>query len=656
MTDRALLGPLIGDDPQRLGPYWLLGRLGAGGMGRVYLARSTTDTRLLAVKCLLAEGSISDVDRRRFAREIILAQRVDSGHTAKVRGADPEAERPWMAIDYIPAPSLAELVRRAGVLPSVAVRWIAAGTAAALFTLHRADIIHRDVKPQNILLPMSGARVIDFGISHATDLTRTPHTIGSLRFAAPEQANGMLCTAASDIYSFGATLFYLAVGRSLYPEGDDVFQLLAKIRCGDIDTTGLPVDLRDVVHRCLALDPMDRPEPAELLVEFATELAAPAASQAGQHWLPESWARLLAEYEQHGAAIAAWVRTASPAGPPTPGQLNQLLAVSGAARLAAQLRLPENRVRTTPAPTAPAGRRAAPRHAKPPVAAPAAAAPVPPLLPAVAPTPPVTGPSLPVAGPAAPAAAPASQAAGPAVERDAPGGPAPAGALPQPAEARATAAPEPAAGESVPITTAGGPEPGGGSPADQGRTDRPDRQGRTDPVDRVAGVDRRPRQLVRVRSEHVAPLVIHRYPAPPAEPIRIFPPQPAPRPGRGSARTRWLIGGGIALLLIIIAFMASPASSHDRGGGAGEQHGGKGSAGPVDGAGHTEVGDCLGAALDPADPVSCGSTTATWRVTSARVEKYDGVPATDCPTGPGRQSAEFIDTARVRTLLCLRLL
>ncbi|MFI6287024.1 serine/threonine-protein kinase [Streptomyces sp. NPDC051018] len=297
--------PLGGGDPAELGSYRLLGRLGSGGMGRVYLARSTTDGRLVAVKSLLAEGTVSDTDRRRFAREVALAGRVDSAYTAKVRDADPLAERPWMAIDYIAAPSLAQLVQFAGVLPAPAVRWVAAGTTAALFTLHREGIVHRDVKPQNVLLSMSGARVIDFGISHATDITRTSVTLGTIAFTSPEQARGEPSTAASDIYSLGATLFHLAVGRPPYPEGEDTLRLLARVSRGELDTTGLPGDLTPLVHRCLALDPAERPQPGDLLADFAMELAAPSASATGRHWLPESWARLMAEYEREGAVLAA---------------------------------------------------------------------------------------------------------------------------------------------------------------------------------------------------------------------------------------------------------------------------------------------------------------------------------------------------------------
>lgn len=185
----ARVQALGGDDPATLGPYRLIGRLASGGMGRIYLARGAEHggRGLVAVKTLLAEGTVSDVDRRRFAREVSLAQRVNSAYTARVRDADPDADRPWMAIDYIAAPPLSELVRTCGVLPASAVRWIAAGTAEALVTLHGVGIVHRDVKPQNVLLPLDGPRVIDFGISHASDLTLTGLTLGTIAFTSPNR-------------------------------------------------------------------------------------------------------------------------------------------------------------------------------------------------------------------------------------------------------------------------------------------------------------------------------------------------------------------------------------------------------------------------------------------------------------------------------------
>ncbi|WP_431041591.1 serine/threonine-protein kinase [Streptomyces sp. P1-3] len=296
--------PLSGDDPQGLGAYRLLGRLGSGGMGRIYLARSTVDGSLVAVKTLLAEGVVSDTDRRRFAREVALARRVDSAYTARVRDADPEAERPWMAIEYIPAPALSELVRSAGRLPGSAVRWIAAGTAQALVALHGEGIVHRDVKPQNILLPLAGPRLIDFGISHAFDITRTSLTLGTIAFTSPEQARAERSTTASDVYSLGATLFHLAVGRPPYPETDDTIRLLTLVQRGELDLTGLPKELTPLVRPCLAADPGERPEPADVLRGFLEELQSTGTSQRGERWLPPRWTALIGEYEAQGRALS----------------------------------------------------------------------------------------------------------------------------------------------------------------------------------------------------------------------------------------------------------------------------------------------------------------------------------------------------------------
>ncbi|WP_406530178.1 serine/threonine-protein kinase [Streptomyces sp. I8-5] len=307
----ARIQALGGDDPAVLGPYRLIGRLSSGGMGRIYLARSgaRSDGRgsgeLVAVKTLLAEGEISDIDRRRFAREVSLAQRVDSAHTARVREADPRAERPWMAIEYIAAPPLSELVRACGVLPASAVRWVAAGTAKALVALHGAGIVHRDVKPQNVLLPLDGPRLIDFGISHANDLTRTGLTLGTIAFTSPEQARGEPSTAASDMYSLGATLFMLATGRPPYSRDGDTLRLLARVQRGELDLGGLPKELVETVRPCLAADPGQRPAPAELLARFRRDQAGLPATDSGVRWLPPKWSALIGEYAAQGQALAS---------------------------------------------------------------------------------------------------------------------------------------------------------------------------------------------------------------------------------------------------------------------------------------------------------------------------------------------------------------
>ncbi|MEU5398618.1 protein kinase [Streptomyces sp. NPDC005963] len=628
----ARLLPLTGEDPQGLGPYRLLVRLAAGGMGRVYLARSTADGGLVAVKSLLAEGVVSEVDRRRFAREVTLARRINSAHTARVRAADPEAERPWMAIDYIPAPSLAELVRVAGVLPAQAASWVAAGVAAALFTLHREGIVHRDVKPQNILLPGSGARVIDFGISHAVDVTRTGLTLGTISFTSPEQARGESSTAASDVYSFGATLFHLAVGRPPYPEGEDTLQLLARVARGEIDTTGLPAALDDVVHRCLSLEPARRPGPDELLAEFATELAAPSASQSGRHWLPASWARLMGAYERQGAELAATLGKEVKGAPPRPD------------RAPAEPRQPAS---PTPSPTSSPNAR--PAEARSAAARPADARPAG-AVPARAQPAPVRS----AAAPSRAHAAASTNAAPPADTRPVPG----AAASP-PRRARAatrTPRPTPPAVRSDAVL----PEAAKGrARVDHARDEQIDRAvppdptgptGPTGPADPAGPPDQGDQASGPVTPRR--PVVLHRYPAPPPAPIRRYPVAPTANGEHGS-RARWLFACGVALVLIVIGVVLA-LSGDGEGDGDDRRPAASSSDRPIDRARHTDAGDCLAESYQSVEVVSCASERASWRVTFARTEEYDGASTTSCPTGPGRQSSEYIDATRLRTLLCLR--
>lgn len=216
-----------------------------------------------------------------------------------------------MAIDYIAAPALSELVRTAGVLPASAVRWLAAGTAEALVTLHREGIIHRDVKPQNILLPLTGPRLIDFGISHASDLTRTSLTLGTIAFTSPEQARGEASTAASDVYSLGATLFHLTTGRPPYRADGDTLALLARVQRGELDLDGLPKELVPLIRPCLAVRPTDRPAPADVLDQFRRAMAGLPLSQSGSRWLPPRWTALIEVYERQSHAL----RRGAAAGP-----------------------------------------------------------------------------------------------------------------------------------------------------------------------------------------------------------------------------------------------------------------------------------------------------------------------------------------------------
>ncbi|MFD8981236.1 serine/threonine-protein kinase [Streptomyces sp. NPDC059564] len=305
---------LAADDPTHLGGYRLLWRLASGGMGRIYLARSTAGGPLVAVKTLLAEGVVSPTDRQRFAREVQLAQRIDSTYTARVLDADPRAARPWMAIEYVPAPALSDLVRDSGPLADWAVPSIAAGTVQALLALHGKGVIHRDVKPQNVLLPLTGPLLIDFGISHAADQTRTTLTLGTIAFTSPEQARGEHSTEASDVYSLGVTLFYLAVGRLPYRQVDGPVPLLALVQGGLVDLAGLPGPLDPLISPCLALDPGDRPKPAHLLAQ-SLEMQERRARRRDQRWLPVEWKAMIEAYEAHGRALGT-DRTATAAGGP----------------------------------------------------------------------------------------------------------------------------------------------------------------------------------------------------------------------------------------------------------------------------------------------------------------------------------------------------
>ncbi|MEV5435924.1 protein kinase [Streptomyces sp. NPDC052682] len=325
---------------ERFGPYVVLEQLASGGMGRILLARSPGG-RTVAVKTLLADSAD---DRRRFAREVRLAQRVRGIYTASVVAADPDAAVPWMATEYIPAPSLRDLVERCGVLEAGPLHWVAAGMAEALLSIHAAGLVHRDVKPSNVLLPVEGPRVIDFGISQGNDVTRTQAALGTVLYASPEQARAEPTTAASDVFSLGATLFHLAVGRAPYRDGGagSALEQLVRTAAGDLDLTGLPAALEPLILPCLELDASARPTPGEVLAHCQQWLARHPDARGGEDWLPPGWVRAI---EQHRAQRMRAVREAErraepddvtrPVGPPRP-----------TAHLTAPVMGPARRVRT----------------------------------------------------------------------------------------------------------------------------------------------------------------------------------------------------------------------------------------------------------------------------------------------------------------------
>ena len=267
-------------DPRKVGPYRLLGRLGSGGMGQVFLGRSPGG-RLIAVKVVRAELAEQAEFRNRFAREVAAARKVSGLFTAPVVDADVDAPVPWLATAYVPGPSIAEAITRHGPLPATSVLALAAGLAEGLGAIHAAGIVHRDLKPSNVLLAEDGPRIIDFGISRAAEasmLTGTGVVFGSPSFMSPEQARGHRVGPPSDVFSLGAVLTFAATGEG--PFGTALSAtLLYRVVFAPPDVGGLPVELRPLVERCLAKDPEQRPSTEQLLAELNT---APPASG----WLP----------------------------------------------------------------------------------------------------------------------------------------------------------------------------------------------------------------------------------------------------------------------------------------------------------------------------------------------------------------------------------
>jgi len=277
--------PLGADEPAAVGPYRLLGRLGSGGMGRVYLGRSAGG-RTVAVKIVHPHFALDGEFRARFRREVEAARRVGGAWTAPVLDADPEAAVPWVATAYAAGPSLSAAVTDGGPLPARTVRALGAGLAEALTAVHELGLVHRDVKPSNVLLTLDGPLLIDFGIARATDgtasLTSTGVSVGSPGYMSPEQILGKGVTGAADVFSLGAVLAYAATGEPPFP-GDSSAALLYKVVHEEPELGGLTGELREAAAACLAKDPAARPAPAELARRLAPEGTARLVAGG---WLP----------------------------------------------------------------------------------------------------------------------------------------------------------------------------------------------------------------------------------------------------------------------------------------------------------------------------------------------------------------------------------
>ncbi|MET9828998.1 serine/threonine-protein kinase [Streptomyces sp. NPDC006385] len=287
------------DDPRELGSYRLLRRLGAGGMGRVYLARSPGG-RTVAVKVVRPDLAADADFRGRFRHEVEIAKAVSGRFTAPVVDADPDAALPWLATSYVLGPDLTDVVAAHGALPERTVRALAAGLAAALQEVHAAGLIHRDLKPSNVLLAADGPRVIDFGIARAVDgnrMTQTGVVVGSPGYMPPEQALGQDVGPAGDVFSLGAVLAFASMGRSAFGDGAASHAaLLYQVVHGEPDLTDVAPSLLGLVRACLMKDPARRPAPAEIV----TALAPQGVESALNDWLPSAVASTIAT---HAAGI-----------------------------------------------------------------------------------------------------------------------------------------------------------------------------------------------------------------------------------------------------------------------------------------------------------------------------------------------------------------
>ncbi|MEV5827592.1 serine/threonine-protein kinase [Spirillospora sp. NPDC052242] len=281
--------PLRAGDPKRVGKYRLVARLGAGGMGRVYLGRSPGG-KPVAVKVIHPHLAGDRRFRRRFDQEIAAARRVGGVHTAQVVDAGTDADPPWLVTEYIAGPSLQEAVDEHGALSAASVAGLGAGLAEGLMAVHERGVIHRDLKPGNVLLAGDGPRIIDFGIARALDATsQTTRTsiVGTPGFMSPEQFRGREVGRAGDVFCLAAVLAFAATGRRPFGEGP-IEALGYRVVNEEPDLTGVPESLLPLIAAGLAKDPDDRPG-LDAFLERCSELV-----EGGEPPLPDSVTTMIA--------------------------------------------------------------------------------------------------------------------------------------------------------------------------------------------------------------------------------------------------------------------------------------------------------------------------------------------------------------------------
>ncbi|MFF7636517.1 serine/threonine-protein kinase [Kitasatospora sp. NPDC008050] len=300
--DGVVLAQLRPDEPREVAGYRLLARIGEGGMGSVYLSL-TRGGQPVALKLIRRELAQDEEFRRRFQQEVRSARQVQGHHVVPVLDHDTTGDRPWLATAYVPGLPLDQALAAHGTLPLPVVLHLVCGTADALQAVHAAGVIHRDLKPGNVLLAADGPWVIDFGIARAgdhTQLTRSGGLIGTPQYMSPEHANGAELTPATDVFSLGLIMAVAATGRHPYGDGGAITTAarIANTESRPPDLSGYPDQLRPLLERCLAADPTARPTAAELA--RLCERATGRTPRNFDDWLPDP---LAADIDRRGAAV-----------------------------------------------------------------------------------------------------------------------------------------------------------------------------------------------------------------------------------------------------------------------------------------------------------------------------------------------------------------